>query len=1055
MKKRLLICSVLIALWLSILPDYSIAQEELIIDNDDPGFCTDSAWTESWCASGYYGHSYLHDGGTAPRPGGWAKWTPDVQTAGEYQIYLRWTSCQKRSADVPIEVRHQNGIDTSKYADQTKYGKEWVYVGTYTLSAGQDCYIKISAENNGYTIADAAKFVYLPPGSAKEPPAGTPRVQERDVFPLVQQAKIHNMSGNIRGVGMLAKYEAPGPLRIRIQRTTEHTAAEPYVPTAHARVFDPDGNLITYADFTNQQDGTSTQILSVPSSKSGIYRISFTGGRDGDLIEIGLPQTDIWGIRGEMALGLTDTLPDTLYLMTAQTTPANPGDSHRNMLPTGFLTIESYKGAAVELFDQTGRSLGSPQKSGSRTLLTIDTLPQDEVWSLQLGKAGAIAIDGIPGLLCPTREAALALRGGVADAGGFTLAGPLQARLRQAMLRLGADQTALIVDAVYPQNANTALNPQLEVLAYGQYSVLSSLDCLQAAQRLDPADPRYGQIVDTTGNRAVNLLAGPAVIPGELNPVYGNEALIKRAILNSMSELVWLQGDDLFRTSDLRSTAYPIESILFSYNTLIAETYSLLKDSPLLLPEEREAWRQAVMAVSDKLVNFQGYQSNQWAFLMLGQLNTYAATGEKRFLENFERSMRSYLDNTHGVNSKFGQHPAGYFLEEGGPDGNYDSLNAYHLAAAYLLYQDLPEADPALCQKMRDGIQKNLYFKSFFWLAQPDGSLFAPTAFNSRQDTPISSTNYPGDYLTRSENALSLRRHRLNRLKTTDTNGVGAAITQSHIANTDEWARATLNAALAKKGTLSVTPSGKGSWLPTLYKAFTKPIMVQPAALPAEATSGIWELPGFIAFQQGGLYGAVFYNIDGSTRNTAGMFGGGPAVIWSKGTGNTVCSMRNPGAGTIKSENDLTHSCVYGYTANGELFYSGKESPVLTWIEEKKCFQLSAELPQIDGTLDWVYTLDDSQIQITAALHTTQPLLSTFINLPVFFDKAVNNQGILSGNRYICRNGLSNVSLHWDTNSSAELAKGLPSGGNYGTVDCLRIPILPGEPVTITINAQA
>lgn len=107
----------------------------------------------------------------------------------------------------------------------------------------------------------------------------------------------------------------PGPLQIRIQRTTQRPASEPYVPTALARVFDPDGNLAAWADFTDQQEGTAAQLLTVPPSKSGIYRISFSGGRTGDLIEIGLPQTEIWGIRGEMALGLTGTLPETLYLM--------------------------------------------------------------------------------------------------------------------------------------------------------------------------------------------------------------------------------------------------------------------------------------------------------------------------------------------------------------------------------------------------------------------------------------------------------------------------------------------------------------------------------------------------------------------------------------------------------------------------------------------------------------------------------------------------------------------------------------------------------------------
>ena len=89
------------------------------------------------------------------------------------------------------------------------------------------------------------------------------------------------MSGNVRGVGMLAEYEAPGPLQIRIQRTTQRPASEPYVPTALARVFDPDGNLAAWADFTDQQGGYRRTALTVPPSKSGIYRISFSAEGQG------------------------------------------------------------------------------------------------------------------------------------------------------------------------------------------------------------------------------------------------------------------------------------------------------------------------------------------------------------------------------------------------------------------------------------------------------------------------------------------------------------------------------------------------------------------------------------------------------------------------------------------------------------------------------------------------------------------------------------------------------------------------------------------------------
>ena len=93
-----------------------------------------------------------------PWPGGWAKWTPEIETAGDYQIYLLWTSCQKRAGDVPIEVRHQNGTDTGKCADQTRHGGANGSMWALIPCPQRALSVKISAENAGYTIADAAKI---------------------------------------------------------------------------------------------------------------------------------------------------------------------------------------------------------------------------------------------------------------------------------------------------------------------------------------------------------------------------------------------------------------------------------------------------------------------------------------------------------------------------------------------------------------------------------------------------------------------------------------------------------------------------------------------------------------------------------------------------------------------------------------------------------------------------------------------------------------------------------------------------------------------------------
>ena len=78
---------------------------------------------------------------------------------------------------------------------------------------------------------------------------------------------------------------------------------------------------------------------------------------------------------------------------------------------------------------------------------------------------------------------------------------------------------------------------------------------------------------------------------------------------------------------------------------------------------------------------------------MLYEVITYLTTGNPRFLGIFEREMTAYVDNTYGPASKFGQHPAGFYLEEYGPDGNYDHLNFYCVCVCYYFYRDMKNAN--------------------------------------------------------------------------------------------------------------------------------------------------------------------------------------------------------------------------------------------------------------------------------------------------------------------------------------------------------------------------
>lgn len=159
-------------------PDLSA---DVIVDNLDAGFTSDSPWTPSTYSASRYGANYYHDGKT---PGKWAKWTPYITEPGDYNVYMLWNASADRVTAAPLEIGHAEGTDTSVRANQTQDDNRWVYIGTYPMEAGSDGYVKIVSNGSNTTIADAVKFSLAErdgygathPGAANAPDSSAPTI---------------------------------------------------------------------------------------------------------------------------------------------------------------------------------------------------------------------------------------------------------------------------------------------------------------------------------------------------------------------------------------------------------------------------------------------------------------------------------------------------------------------------------------------------------------------------------------------------------------------------------------------------------------------------------------------------------------------------------------------------------------------------------------------------------------------------------------------------------------------------------------------------------------
>ncbi|MCI0548875.1 MAG: PQQ-dependent sugar dehydrogenase [Candidatus Rokubacteria bacterium] len=133
---------------------------EVILDNAPSGV-QDAAggrtFTGTWCGSsqgGFGGGSLYSCGSGADR----YRFTPPSLAAGPYDVYVRWTSHENRSASVPVSV--VTGTTTTRTFNQRTAGGAWTLHGRYTVGSS-GIRVEIS-DANGQASADAVRFVRAP-----------------------------------------------------------------------------------------------------------------------------------------------------------------------------------------------------------------------------------------------------------------------------------------------------------------------------------------------------------------------------------------------------------------------------------------------------------------------------------------------------------------------------------------------------------------------------------------------------------------------------------------------------------------------------------------------------------------------------------------------------------------------------------------------------------------------------------------------------------------------------------------------------------------------------
>ncbi len=141
----------------------------VIVDNNTDGFTSTGLWQPS-TALGYWGPEPSRMTGTA---GDSASWTPDLLTAGLYEVFVRWTRAGTRTSRAIYTVEHASGSSTQIMDQNGPLDARWNSLGVFPFQTGTGGCVKLTAGDAYPANADAVLFRHV---STEPPPPNLPPV---------------------------------------------------------------------------------------------------------------------------------------------------------------------------------------------------------------------------------------------------------------------------------------------------------------------------------------------------------------------------------------------------------------------------------------------------------------------------------------------------------------------------------------------------------------------------------------------------------------------------------------------------------------------------------------------------------------------------------------------------------------------------------------------------------------------------------------------------------------------------------------------------------------
>ncbi|WP_442506615.1 hypothetical protein SH528x_005469 [Novipirellula sp. SH528] len=136
-----------------------VTDETINLDTENTATTTlVGGWTPSVSTPGFEGVNYVY---TLPGTNSTATFRPTIMVAGQYEVFVKYSSHANRASNAKVSVTHADGT-FSILQNQKSGGGVFHSLGLFNFEAGTAGFVRIDAAgSNGFVTADAVQFTFI------------------------------------------------------------------------------------------------------------------------------------------------------------------------------------------------------------------------------------------------------------------------------------------------------------------------------------------------------------------------------------------------------------------------------------------------------------------------------------------------------------------------------------------------------------------------------------------------------------------------------------------------------------------------------------------------------------------------------------------------------------------------------------------------------------------------------------------------------------------------------------------------------------------------------